>query len=259
MLLLKEYLGEIDPVTSYELHKIREVIDVVNKTSGENKVLCGDGVYREMPSVVREIACEYTEAGDYTFVAEEYPSVTGYYDIEVQGAGGAGGSHIGEDARGGGGGAGAYLACGGISFPKGSVSVKVGNGGTGIPGGDGADGEASSIGGFTAEGGGGGRGGALATGGHGGVGMSHGGNGADGYAADSGELYTVNGKGGDSFLGEGAHSVVGEGSVGGADAVDFGAGGSGGTTLSGTFGLPGGSGGCGKVTVYRYLTKEATE
>ncbi len=259
MLLLKEYLGEIDPVDSWEISRIREVIGVVNKISGENTVLCGDGVYRKLPAVVREIAAEYAEPGEYVFTAADHPSETGYYDIEVQGAGGGGGSHIGEGARGGGGGAGAFLAASGVRFPRGSATVKVGMGGAGVPGGDGADGEASSIGGFAANGGFGGRGGAFAAGGMGGIGMCLGGNGADGDAAESGEIYTVCGKGGDSFLGDGSLSAVGTGSVGGIDADFPGAGGSGGTSVSGTFGLPGGRGGDGRVTVYRYTVKEAKE
>lgn len=253
LLVLKEYLGEIDPLDGDEIAGIRRVIDTVKSTAGENTVLCGDGVYRDFPITVREIAAEYTEPGDYTFTPADYPSEGGIYDIEVQGAGGAGGSHNGDGVRGGGGGAGAYVMASRVKIRRDSVAVTVGKGGEGVPGGDGGDGGSSSFGGLIANGGSGGKGGALAAGGIGGAGMFCGGDGADGTPAADGVIYTACGAGGASQYGDGALSVTGDGAMAGAAAESPGSGGSGGTAIAGTYSMPGGNGAGGCVTVYRYV------
>ncbi|MBR4881525.1 MAG: hypothetical protein IKU19_06295 [Clostridia bacterium] len=90
-LMLREYLGEIAPVSRAELSRIREAADTVKLDAGGDTVLCGDGVYRKAPMLSRVVAESYTVPGEYTFEWEKYPSENGLYDIEVQGAGGSGG------------------------------------------------------------------------------------------------------------------------------------------------------------------------
>ena len=254
-LMLREYLGEIAPVTGMELSRMRAAAKTVKQDAGANTVLCGDGVYRNAPVMVRAVAECYTVPGEYTFEWEKYPSENGLYDIEVQGGGGGGGSHNGREARGGGGGAGAFLSACGITFSRDSVPVKVGGGGRGVPGGSGEDGGDSSVGGFIAKGGRGGGGGVFANGGFGGAGMFSGGDGTDGASA-GGIITPVSGSGGDSYYGDGAVSPAGEGAVSGVSADACGAGGSGGTCDAGTFSKAGGSGGHGKVIIYRYIYED---
>lgn len=252
MLLLREYIGEIAPVTAGEMTNIRQSASVVRTNAGANTVLCGDGEYRQNPAALRVVAAVYTDPGDYVFDTAVCPSVGEVYDIEVQGAGGGGGSYNGAGSRGGGGGGGAFITASKVSFPRGTAKIRVGLGGVGVPGGSGSDGGFSAVDGFVANGGKGGLGGALATGGKGGAGLYSGGAGADGDSADNGTLYTTCGMGGSSYYGDGAPSKSGIGSVSGIDAEYPGAGGSGGTAESGTFSEAGGSGGNGMVTVYRY-------
>jgi len=252
MLLLREYLGDISAVNAAELRNIRNAVATVKHDAGENAVLCGDGIYRQIPTLTRTVAAVYTEPGEYIFEWGRYPSENGLYDIEVQGAGGGGGSHNGTDARGGGGGAGAFLTACGVAFSRDEVNVTVGNGGRGVPGGSGEDGGASSVEGFVAKGGLGGGGGAFANGGLGGVGMFMGENGHDG-AVPAGALTSECGRGGRSYYGDGAAPPETDGAASGTSAEVPGAGGSGGACDTGTFSKAGGCGGDGKVVIYRYI------
>lgn len=250
--LLGEYIGELDSVTAGEVRELRRVIGIVSDNEGKNTVLCGDGVYREPPSPVREVAAEYTASGEYTFIPAEHPSKGDVYDIEVQGAGGAGGSYNGVGIRGGGGGGGAFVSVGGVRLYRDTCKVTVGAGGVGVLGGSGGDGGYSSFEGFIADGGAGGGGGISAAGGAGGVGMFCGERGADGKPDAGGMLSSQSGRGGYSYYGNGAEAPLGEGSVQGNDAEVTGAGGSGGSSAAGAYDKSGGKGGDGRVTVYRY-------
>lgn len=254
--LLGEYIGELDPVTAYEVSELRRVIDTVSNKKGRDTVLCGDGVYRGMPRLRREVAAEYTVPGEYAFVPAEHQSEDDVYDIEVQGAGGAGGSHGGVGIRGGGGGGGAFVSVSGVRLHRDACKVTVGAGGIGTLGGSGGDGGYSAFDGFTADGGAGGGGGVSAVGGAGGIGMFCGERGADGKPDGNGILYTHSGRGGYSYFGDGAEAPLGDGAVQGIDAEITGAGGSGGTSAAGAYDKSGGKGGDGRVTVYRYVVRQ---
>jgi len=252
-MMLREYIGELDPLKADETKAVRKVLSTV-KTDGDGElVLCADGKYRRVNTLHREVARDFTAPGDYRLFLIDVPSEGDVYDIEIQGAGGAGGAYNGSGARGGGGGAGAYLTVTGVHLNRSSCSIRVGRGGEGVPGGDGEDGEASYFDGFVAAGGRGGEGGSSAGGGMGGIGFYNGGNGTDGTAADDGIIHATCGMGGDSKFGFGAKSTVGDGAVQGNPADIYGAGGSGATSAKGTFGKSGGRGGNGRVTVYRYV------
>ncbi len=253
LVIIREYLGEIDPVDSAEIGKLRHIIGIVNDKRGADTVLCGDGEYRALPITRREVAMEFEFPGEDTFLPEEFPSEGGIYDIEVQGAGGGGGSFGGLSRRGGGGGGGAYLMVSGITLPKAEYKITVGEGGKGIPGADGTDGTASAFDGFIAEGGKGGVGGVLSEGGAGGVGLFCGENGYDGAPIEGSEIYTYCGKGGYSKYGDGAFSVAGSSATDGVDAEYPGAGGSGASCNTGAADKKGGRGGDGRVVVYRYV------
>lgn len=259
MLLLREYLGEIDPIDSREAAKIRRVIGIVNDSGDSDTVLCGDGKYRTAPVVRREKAAEFTVPGEYVFELSNAPSEDDTYDIELQGAGGGGGSFDGTSRRGGGGGGGAYLYIKGVKLHRDRYTVNVGAGGAGGLGGDGADGGDTSFGGFVAEGGKGGKGKKASDGGFGGRGMFCGGLGGDGAPSEDGEIYPYCGKGGDSAYGDGAASVSGFVFAEGNNAEYCGAGGSGASSASGAFDKKGGQGGDGKVVIYRYIRPSVTE
>lgn len=252
-LLLREYLGEIDPFDATEMSRIRHASNIVSSNAGGSCVLCGDGTYKAPSLVRRVVAKSYTTPGEFEFSPSDYQSEGDMYDIEIQGAGGGGGSHNGTDYRGGGGGAGAYLAVSHTTLGCDKYSVTVGAGGSGVPGGSGTDGGASAFDGFSAAGGCGGAGGVKCSGGAGGAGgMCNGGDGADGAPSPSGEFYTTTGAGGRSHFGYGAPSVAGGDPADGIDAENAGSGGSGAISAVGTFGKVGGRGGDGAVTVYRY-------
>lgn len=255
-LMLREYLGEIDPLNKLEISRLRYVSGIVSGNAGSERVLCGDGTYRKPATLRRVTAKEYTENGEYSFSCAEYPSVGNMYDIEVQGAGGGGGSHNGTDCRGGGGGGGAYLCVSGTVLRDDTHKIIVGKGGVGVPGGSGSDGGESRFDGFVAAGGTGGGGGSAASGGAGGTGtMCIGGNGAAGIPSATGEFYESSGAGGCSHFGDGANGVSGVGATDGIAAVNPGAGGSGASSEIGTFGKIGGAGCDGAVIVYRYVSE----
>lgn len=254
LVIIREYLGEIDPVDSAEMGQLRHIIGIVSDRNGGDTVLCGDGEYRALPITRREVAMEFEFPGDDTFIPEEFPSEGGIYDIEVQGAGGGGGAFGGLSRRGGGGGGGAYLTVSGITLPKAAYKITVGEGGRGVLGAGGTDGTASAFDGFIAEGGKGGKGGISSEGGEGGMGLFRGENGYDGAPIEGSEIYTYCGKGGYSKYGAGAFSVAGSSATDGIDGEYPGAGGSGASCNTGAADKKGGRGGDGKVTVYRYVT-----
>mgnify|MGYP004569689479 FL=1 len=253
-LMLREYLGELDPLDAIEVGRIRHASRIISSNAGAATVLCGDGKYRT-PAILRRVAAKsYLTPGKFEFSTADYPSEGDMYDIEIQGAGGGGGSYNGTDYRGGGGGAGAYLAVSRTVLRHPKCSITVGAGGAGVPGGCGLDGEASSFDGFTAAGGAGGGGGAKCFGGAGGVGgMCSGGAGFDGTPSSSGEFFTTVGAGGRSHFGDGAPAAGSGGAADGIAAENPGSGGSGAISEPGTFGKVGGRGGDGAVIVYRYI------
>jgi len=244
---IRNYVGEMDPITAEEAADMRRVIATVTDKLGDQTVLCGDGCYREAPFTARIVAESFAIPGTYTFSSQRYPSAEDTYDIEIQGAGGGGGSHDGASIRGGGGGAGAYTLIRGVTLTNKSVTVTVGRGGEGGLGTDGKDGGASTFGGFIAEGGNGGSGGPSCKGGKGAAGFWQGCDGSDGDA-------DTHGRGGDSWYGSGAEAVVGNEAANGNDAAAAGAGGSGASSEGGAYDKKGGCGGDGRVVVYRYIT-----
>lgn len=249
--IIREYLGELDPMNDSEVVALRRLLQIIATDKGATTVLCGDGVYREIPTARREVAAEFTMPGTCTVDMADFPSVDGIYDIEIQGGGGGGGCHDGITKRGGGGGGGAYLYLQGIRIPKETVTVTVGLGGIGGLGTDGGDGGDSSFDGYTAEGGHGGK--ASAAGGEGGHSVYRGGNGYDGDPMDGTELYPQCGKGGYSRYGDGAAAPSGKIAANGNDAEFLGAGGSGASSTAGAYDKRGGRGGDGTVVLYRYV------
>lgn len=249
--IAREFIGDLDPMNDSEITALRRLLKIIATDKGEDTVLCGDGVYRDIPMAQREVAAEFTVPGTYTVDLAEFPSADGIYDIEIQGGGGGGGCYDGITKRGGGGGGGAYLYVKGVTIPKETVTVTVGSGGIGGLGTDGGDGGDSSFDGFTAEGGRGGK--ASAAGGDGGVAMYRGGKGYDGDPMDGTELYPQCGKGGASRYGDGAAAPMDRVAANGNDAESLGAGGSGASCVAGAYDKRGGRGGDGTVVLYRYL------
>lgn len=257
--VIREYLGELEPVNSAEAAKLRTLLQKIGYDRGADAVLCGDGEYREFPVTVREMVADYTLPGTFEFAVADFPSEGGIYDIEVQGAGGAGGAYNGIANRGGGGGGGAFVRVSGVELAQDYYKVTVGQGGIGVPGQTGNNGGDSAFGGFVAEGGRGGEGGVSHAGGTGGIGLCRGGDGNDGAPLEGSEIYSTCGKGGSSFYGDGASSEMGRLAVNGNDAEHTGAGGSGASCTAGAYDKKGGRGGDGAVYVYRYVKLSGTE
>lgn len=67
--LLGEYIGELDAVTAGEVRGLRRVLGIVSDNEGKSTVLCGDGVYREPPSPVREVASGITDIAESGYTA----------------------------------------------------------------------------------------------------------------------------------------------------------------------------------------------
>lgn len=252
-MILREYLGEIDPVNKTEIASLRRIIGMVDDGKGGDAVLCGDGKYRRLPPVSRELCAEWIIAGEDAFSLADCPSEEDMYDIEIQGGGGGGGSYNGTAKRGGGGGGGAFVEIKGARILKDTVKVCVGHGGKGGVGKDGEDGGASYFDGYYAEGGKGGSGGISAEGGAGGVAAYRGGDGGSGEPMDGTELYSACGKGGDSRYGVGAAAPYGRIAADGNNAENIGAGGSGASCTAGAFDKKGGNGADGVIRLYRYV------
>ena len=235
-----------------EIAAVRALLSRTVTSGIGDKVLCDDGRYRSAAVTERVELARYETPGEYEFDPDEHPTADGLYDVELVGAGGAGGSVVGEYKRGGGGGAGVCVTASSLK-PRGVVKVVVGAGGVGTAGASGGAGGLSSFGEVFAEGGCGGAGGSYVGGGAGG---------------DTSPFTAECGKDGSTDLhsvaypdecGAGAASAFGAGAPGsdnvevslGTAATNHGAGGSGAggpSSLSGI--LAGGRGADGAVIVY---------
>lgn len=242
-------------LTAAELASVKSLISLIATGGTGARVLCDDGQYRAAALLERVELVRYTSAGWYEFSTEEYPSANGLYDVEVIGAGGAGGSILEENARGGGGGAGSAVTVSGIRVPGTTVSVTVGAGGKGYAGKNGGNGGESSFGGIIADGGSGGMGQHFTGGGSGGQSTPF-----YGASGESGSFNTLSvsdltncGAGASGLFGQGAKgSDIASVSVG-ANATGIGSGGSGaGGSEEMAAVLAGGKGTDGAVIVYGY-------
>lgn len=192
-LMLREYLGELDPLDAIEVGRIRHASRIISSNAGAATVLCGDGKYRT-PAILRRVAAKsYLTPGKFEFSTADYPSEGDMYDIEIQGAGGGGGSYNGTDYRGGVGGAKCFGGAGGV--------------GGMCSGGAGFDGTPSSSGEFFTTVGAGGRShfgdGAPAAGSGGvadGIAAENPGSGGSGAISEPGTFGKVGGRGGDGAV-----------------------------------------------------------
>ena len=237
-----------------ELAAVRGLLSRIATSGTGARVLCDDGRYREAHVTERVELARYDEAGEYEFDPAEHPSANGLYDVEVLGAGGAGGSVLAENSRGGGGGAGVCVTVSSLRVP-GKTAVTVGAGGVGVSGAKGGNGGESAFGQIYADGGTGGSGGAYLSGGSGGVTSPYSAeNGKDGSRDVPSAAYPDEcGAGGASVFGAGAPGSDNTEVSFGANASKSGAGGSGAggpSSLSAL--LAGGRGADGAVIVYGF-------
>ena len=249
---IADAIGSLDILDADEVDAAREVIGAVKTDGEDDEVLFGDGEYRRIPRLVRTELVRYTAAGNYTFNPTQYPSDGGVYDIELVGAGGAGGSSEGAYTRGGGGGAGAYVSAGHVRLSAGT-GITVGAGGVGASGADGTDGGDTVVGTMRARGGHGGH--ADRTGGVGGEsGAFFGNDGGEGCADVRSTAPMIAGKGASTVLGSGGTNHTMDVSCRGADATGNGAGGSGGGGISSVGSVTaGGNGAPGAVIIYGWM------
>ncbi len=256
--IVAEELASSPMLTDSELASVKALLSLVDVDGTGARVLCDDGQYRSAALLERAELVRYTEPGEYEFDVALYPSANDLYDIEVIGAGGAGGSILQEYARGGGGGAGSAVTVSGIRIPCESVGVCVGAGGQGHSGQKGGDGEESRFGPVAAEGGRGGDGGSSFGGGSGGQSMpfrgEDGKSGSDNAASVTGR--TSCGAGGSGFFGKGGKgspdASVAVGNAG--SGIGAGGSGSGGNAQLSAL-LAGGKGAPGAVIVYGYKVR----
>ena len=257
--LIGEEIGELTLPSESDLAALCRLKALISTDGSGDRVLCDDGRYRSAAVVERTELARYTAAGEYEFDPSAHPSANGLYDVEVIGAGGAGGSVIGDHSRGGGGGAGAHVFACSLRLGSGAVGVTVGAGGAGGAGFPGTGGGESRFGPVFASGGDGGDGGSYVSGGAGGETANfRGADGRDGSMNTASVMYL-------DVCGAGAGTVFGAGGSG-ADNADASLGAAGqnpGTGGSGAGGpqalsalLAGGRGADGAVIVYGYVAPQ---